>query len=181
MGESAGEILNLELVAPFLPKVIVNELCSGRKWADYRARKLDLLRARIARAWQRQRVLAEREKQFTRPKFVDGAGQRKAVIDEELFAFTRAKYGRLAFHDPDHLNFILKEHPELRAPTPPPRYLMVNGFRDRHRECGAGHGARANPVTAIGASNREPGSAHEIPAPQPLQEHTYENTINNTT
>jgi len=127
-----------------------------------------MLRARIARAWQRQRVLAEREKQFTRPKFVDGAGQRKAVIDEELFMFTRAKYGRLAFHDPDHLNFILKEHPELRAPVPAPRYLMVNGFRDRHRTaCGTGNGARANPATAPGASEQiGPGSAHEIPVPQ---------------
>jgi|SRR5215475_6615669 len=170
MGESVGEIQTLELMAPFLPKAIVNELCSGRKWADYRERKLDMLRARIARAWQRQRVLVEREKQFTRPKFVDGAGQRKAVIDEELFMFTRAKYGRLAFHDPDHLNFILKEHPELRAPSPPPRYLMVNGFRDRHR-CGAGDGARANPATAPGASEQiGPGSAHEIPAPHGGQE-----------
>ena len=58
------------------------------------------------------------------------------MIDEELFALTRSKHGRLAFHDPDHLNYILQEHPELRVPTPKPRYLMVNGFRDRENESG---------------------------------------------
>jgi hypothetical protein len=76
--------------------------------------------------------LAERER-HSQPRFVDGIGQRKAVIDEELVAFTRAKYGRQAFHDPDHLNYILKEHPELRVPSPKPRYLMVNGFKSEVR------------------------------------------------
>jgi hypothetical protein len=131
--DQMGPMETLEILAPLLEKPIVNELCSGRKWEDYRKRKLDLLRWRIARAWWRQRRLAERER-HSQPRFVDGVGQRKAVIDEELAAFTRAKYGRTAFHDPDHLNFILKEHPELRAPTPAPRYHMVNGFRDSKQE-----------------------------------------------
>lgn len=160
-------VTTLEIMAPFLPKAVVNELCSGRKWEDYRKRKLELLRWRIARAWWRQRRLAERERQ-KETRFVDGIGQRKAVVDEELFAFTREKYGRLAFHDPDHLNYILKEHPELRVPTPKPRYLMVNGFRDATRNSGAGNGARANPGTAVSAERQiGAGSAHEIPAPQP--------------
>ena len=130
-----GPMETVEVLAPLLDKPIVNELCSGRKWEDYRKRKLELLRYRIARAWWRQRRLAEREK-YSQPRFVDGIGQRKAVVDEELVAFTRSKYGRDAFHDPDHLNFILKEHPELRAPTPAPRYHMVNGFRDQRSEVG---------------------------------------------
>jgi hypothetical protein len=170
MDEGAmGPMETVEVLAPFLSKPVVNELCSGRKWADYRERKLELLRYRIARAWWRQRQLAKRE-QGRETRFVDGIGQRKAVVDEELVAFTRAKYGRLAFHDPDHLNYILKEHPELRVPTPRPRYLMVNGFRDARRG-GAGCGARANPATAIKALADRPapglraGSAHEIPAP----------------
>jgi hypothetical protein len=118
----------VEILAPLLEKPVVNELCSGRKWEDYRARKLELLRARIARAWQRQRILAQWQQQ-RETRFVDGVGQHKAVVDEELVAFTRAKYGRHAFHDPDQLNYILKQHPELRVPAPKPRYLMVNGFK----------------------------------------------------
>jgi hypothetical protein len=124
-----GSRETLEILAPFLDKAVVTELCSGRKWADYRARKLELLRYRIARAWWRQRRLAKRER-ANETRFVDGIGQRKAVVDEELVAFTRAKYDRLAFHDPDHLNYILREHPELRVPAPKPRYHMVNGFKD---------------------------------------------------
>jgi hypothetical protein len=128
MDDQMGPMETLEVLAPLLTKPLVNELCSGRKWEDYRKRKLELFRWRIARAWWRQRRLAERER-HSQPRFVDGIGQRKAVVDEELFAFTRSKYGRLAFHDPDHLNYILKEHPELRAPTPKSRYHMVDGFR----------------------------------------------------
>lgn len=133
MDNQMGAMETLEILAPLLEKPIVTELCSGRKWEDYRKRKLELLRWRIARAWWRQRRLAERER-HSQPRFVDGVGQRKAVIDEELVAFTRAKYGRHSFHDPDHLNYILKEHPELKAPTPAPRYHMVNGFRDSNQE-----------------------------------------------
>ena len=162
----------LEILAPFLTKPVVNELCSGRLWADYRARKLELRRWKIARAWWRQRRLAERERQ-RETRFVDGIGQRKAVVDEELVGLTREKYGRLSFHDPDHLNFILREHPELRVPAPKPRYLMVNGFRDAIGISGAGFGARANPATAGSGVCRQTsaapklgaGSAHEIPAP----------------
>jgi hypothetical protein len=178
MGESVmGPTETLELMAPFLTREVVNELCSGRKYADYRARKLELLRKRIARAWWRQRQLARRE-QGKETRFVDGIGQRKATGDEELVAFTRAKYGRHAFHDPDHLNYILREHPEFRVPVPKPRYLVVNGFRDSPssaRTCGAGDGARANPATAVGGACRQTGaahplgSAHEIPAPASLR------------
>src|SRR5215813_4026951 len=109
MGESVRAIETLETVAPFLPRAVVNELCSGRKWEDYRKRKLELLSYRIRRAWWRQRQLAKLERQ-RETRFVDGIGQRKAVVDEELVGLTRAKYGRLAFHDPDHLNYILREH-----------------------------------------------------------------------
>jgi hypothetical protein len=162
----------LEVLAPLLPKQVVNELCSGRKWEDYRARKLELLRWRIARAWWRQRQIAK-EEQGKETRFVDGIGQRKARVDEELVGFTRAKFGRHAFHDPDHLNYILKEHPELRVPTPKPRYLMVNGFKNLGAGGSAGCGARANPATAANGAQADrqarrrssgAGSAHEIPA-----------------
>jgi len=133
MDDQMGSLETLEVLAPLLTKPVVNELCSGRKWEDYRKRKLELLRWRIARAWWRQRRLAERER-HSQPRFVDGIGQRRAVVDEELVAFTRSKYGRQAFHDPDHLNYILKEHPELRVPTPKPRYVMVDGFRGQRTE-----------------------------------------------
>ena len=128
MAESVEERAALEIMAPLLPKAIVNELCSGRKWADYRKRKIELLQRRIDRAWARQRRLAARERD-RETRFVDGMGQHVAVVDEELFAFTRAKYGQLAFHDPDHRNYILKQHPELRVNTPKPRFHMVNGFK----------------------------------------------------
>jgi hypothetical protein len=91
-------------------------------------------------------------------RFVDGIGEFKAKVHPDLVQGTRDKYGRLSFHDPDHLNYILREHPELRVPTPRPRYLMVNGFRDSPSSArigGAGNGARENPATAV------LGSAHE--------------------
>jgi len=170
MDESVmGEMETLESLAPFLSKPVVNELCSGRKWADYRKRKLELLRYRIARAWWRQRRLAKYHQQ-RETRFVDGVGQHKAVVDEELVAFTRAKYGRHSFHDPDHLNYILKEHPELRVPVPKPRYLMVNGFKREGLPSEAlakeGDGARGDPATAVEANTDasvSAGSAHEIP------------------
>jgi hypothetical protein len=123
----------LELVAPLLTKPVVNELCSGRKWEDYRKRKEELLRWRIARAWWRQRRLAERVRQ-QEYRFVDGVGQYVGVFDEELVGLTREKYGRLTFHDPDNRNFILKKYPEFRVPAPKPRYLMWNGFKDTKLE-----------------------------------------------
>jgi hypothetical protein len=139
MDEQMGPMEVVEILAPLLDKPIVNELCSGRKWEDYRKRKLELLRWRIARAWWRQRRLA-RWQQGRETRFVDGVGQHKAVVDEELAAFTKAKYGRTAFHDPDHLNYILKVHPELRVPTPAPRYHMVNGFKESLRKAGKQEG-----------------------------------------
>lgn len=171
MDYTPREIETLEVQAPFLPNAIVTELCSGRKWADYRARKLQLLRARIARAWKRQEILSRRVRQCE-TRFVNGPGQLKAVVDEELVAFTRAKYGRQSFHDPDHLNFILKNHPELRAPTPKPRYLMVDGFKN----CGPGNGARGEPATVVRsravfpAQETQLGPAHETPRAQLLLE-----------
>ena len=124
-----GPMETVELLAPLLDKPIVNELCSGRKWEDYRKRKLELLRWRIACAWWRQRRIAEevRQKEY---RFVDGVGQLKFVGDPVLVAHTRSKYRREAFHDPDNLNFILDKHPEFRVPAPPPRLHHVNGFRD---------------------------------------------------
>jgi hypothetical protein len=191
MGESVnGETAMLELVAPFLSKPLVNELCSGRKWEDYRKRKLELLRWRIACAWWRQRRMAEevRQKEY---RFVDGLGQLKAIGDPVLVGLTRSKYRRLAFHDPDNLDFILKEHPEFRVPVPKPRYLMVNGLKGQRAKSeeqsvalrlplgalpsgGARDGARGDPATAVDeaacrqtrmASVKSAGSAHEIPAP----------------
>ena len=128
MAESVEERTALELMAPFLPKAVINELCSGRKYIPYLERKRQRRLWAIECAWWRQRQIA-REVRQREYRYVDGLGQLKAIVDPVLEAGTRDIYGRHSFHDPDHLNYILKEHPELRVPTPQPRFVMVNGFK----------------------------------------------------
>ena len=128
MAESVEERAALEIMAPLLPKTIVNELCSGRKYIPYLERKRQLRLWRIECAWWRQRRMAEEIRQ-TEYQFVDGLGQRKAIVDPVIEYETGNKYGRHSWHDADHLDFILKRHPELRVPSPKPRFHMVNGFK----------------------------------------------------
>ena len=136
MAESVEEMAALQIIAPLFPKAVINEFCSGRKYIPYLERKRLRRQWAIERAWWRQRQIAKevRQREY---RYVDGLGQLKAIVDPVLEAGTRDMYGRQAFHDPDHLNYILKEHPELRVPTPKPRFLMVNGFKKQAADTAA--------------------------------------------
>src|SRR4030095_4151060 len=120
----------LELMAPFLSKSQINELCSGRLYEDYRRRKLEYCRWQLERALYAQRQLAiENSKREMR--FVDGAGQHRMSVDPFLHELMRRRYGEKCWQDPDFKNDCWKKSPELRVPTPKPRHLMVHGFKDR--------------------------------------------------
>ena len=130
--EGEGETQALELMAPFLPHAVVTELCSGRRWEDYRRRKLELLRVGWARAFRRQqRIAIEMQNRDTR--FVNGIGQHKAIVDPLLHAMCRLKYGENCWNDPDFRRDTYKKTPEIRMPAPKPKFIQVNGFRDEDR------------------------------------------------
>jgi hypothetical protein len=172
-GEPTGA---LELMAPFLSRSEINELCSGRLYEGYRKRKLEVYRRQLEFAIHAQKQTAiESSRRETR--FVNGVGQHKMVIDPFLHGLMRRRYGEDCWQDPDFVKDCWKKTPELRVPSPPRRFHPVNGFKD----CGAGDGARGDPVTAVDeaarqqtsvASVKSAGSAHEIPAPLPLKTDT---------
>jgi hypothetical protein len=123
-GENARAV---ELMAPFLTRSQVNELCSGRLYEEYRRRKMQIFRWRWARAVWRQRQIAK-ELQGRETRFVDGLGQHKAVIDPEyqkMLEFVNSE----SWRDPDFKKAALAQLPELRVPAPAPRFHQVNGFR----------------------------------------------------
>ena len=169
-GEPTGA---LELMAPFLSRSEINELCSGRLYEGYRKRKLEVYRRQLEFAIHAQKQTAiESSRRETR--FVNGVGQHKMVIDPFLHGLMRRRYGEDCWQDPDFVKDCWKKTPELRVPSPKPRYLMVNGFKQTTTDlCGAGDGARGDPATAVdeaacqqtGAASVSAGSAHEIPAP----------------
>lgn len=145
--------MGLELVAPFLSRREVNELCSGRLWEEYRRRKMEIYRWRWARAVWRQRQIAKEMRNY-QGRFVDGVGQLKATIDPEYRKAVEILNGH-EFKDPDFRRAALKSIPELRMPAPPPR-LRVNGFRSGGMVPGENPGTAAK----LGVET----SAHETPA-----------------
>ena len=162
----------LGLMAPFLTKSQVTELCSGRLYEEYRTRKMQLFRWELERALWEQRQIA-RENAGRETRFVDGLGQHKMCIHPFLRELMRRRYGDDCWKDSDFEKDTWRKSPELRVPSPAPRFFPVNGFKNSRasREGGAGDGARGNPATAAGApADRQAlqplgaGSAHEIPA-----------------
>ncbi len=119
----------LEIVAPFMRREVVNELCSGRHWETYRERKLAMLRRQIAFGIFGQRMIA-RHNATCQARTVDGLGQWKATIDPDLYFAAIEKYGYGCWRDKDFLNHTLRHTPEIRAPRPAQRTFVVNGFKD---------------------------------------------------
>jgi len=162
----------LELMAPFLTKSQVTELCSGRLYEAYRERKMQFYRWQLECALWEQRQMA-RENWQRETRFVDGLGQHKMCVHPFLKEVMRRRHGADCWKDSDFEKDTWKKSPELRVPAPPRRFFPVNGF-------GAGNGARGEPATAaLGDSSKaslqtgpeNPGrrvvvTAHETPAPE---------------
>lgn len=119
----------VELIAPFLPRAIVNELCSGRMHADYRERKLDLQRILVGQAIDYQKRVIAPMLARSKPRELGGF-RWVGTFADHLAASARGKYGRNCFSDPDFLKHTLKHTPEARAPKPECPFIVVPGLRD---------------------------------------------------
>ena len=124
---------SLEILAPFMPGAVVNELCSGRAFEEYRLKRLALFRAATYRAIWEQRQMA-RETQSGETRFVDGLGQRRMIVHPLLHAIAEKKWGKGCWQDKGFREHTLKRSPELRVPAPDRRLIPVNGFRDNNKE-----------------------------------------------
>ena len=127
--------LELAVIAPEFSRSQINELCSGRRYEDYRKAKIRRLFAQADCAIARQEQITEELRQ-RETKFVDGPGQHMAQIDEFFYHAMRVRYGRDCWRDKDKREFLYKKFPFLRVPAPKPRYVQVNGFRHEKRAAG---------------------------------------------
>jgi len=130
----------LEIVAPFLPRNVLIELCAGRCFDEYRRRRLDRLRQQRMRGLEIQRQMG-RENAQREMRFVDGIGQHIATIEPQIYHAAELRYGKGCWKDPDFRNHTLKRSPELRVPAPAPRFIPVNGFRASTPDVDASDGA----------------------------------------
>jgi len=130
--KDSDRLESLEILAPFMPQAVVNELCSGRVFEEYRRRRLERFRAATQRAIWEQRQMAKEMAQVE-TRFVNGIGQHRMVVHPLLHAIAEKKWGRGCWRDPGFRNHTLKHSPELRVPAPAPRFVQVNGFRDERK------------------------------------------------
>jgi len=126
----------LDIIAPFMPRAVMTELCSGRLYQDYRERKREQQLAAVNYGiWYQQNVIAPvLAKSASRS--VDGF-RWLGTIAEELSQSARTKYGRDCWNDPDFVRHTFKHTPEARAPKAAPRFVVVDGLRDRVKARGA--------------------------------------------
>jgi hypothetical protein len=124
----------IEILAPFLPRAQMMELCSGRKAFDaWRDAKLNLYRRRMAHAYWMQRQIAQ-QNGSREMRFVDGAGYHRLSIDPVLHKAAELRYGEGIWKDPHFRSRVERDHPEMRAPCPSRRLHPVNGFREEKAE-----------------------------------------------
>ena len=125
------DLRSLEILAPFLPREQVVELCSGRRALEHwREEKIKRHRWRYHIAMWRQRQIAKRNA-ARQMRFVDGTGAHILTVDDHLAALCRERYGSSCLQDPDFRRRLARDHPEVRVPSPPRRLHPVNGFGDR--------------------------------------------------
>jgi hypothetical protein len=119
----------IEILAPFLSRAVITELCSGRKaLSAWREKKLQEARIRYELAMRRQLELGRRNQQ-REMRFVDGPGYHRLTLDEELEMRVRTTYGRTWFQDKKLVRRLEQDHPEVCVPRPPRRFHHVNGFK----------------------------------------------------
>lgn len=154
----------LEILAPFMSSAVLNELCSGRQYVEYRERKLDDLRAQMQRSIWIQRNIIARQLAMSTPRRVDGFRWLGTIEDKIHFEATQ-KYGRKCWKDPDFLKHTFKHTPEARAPQAPAPFVVVNGFRDERKQSARpdrGDYPAGNDRNA-GAANGDPAVAGQLP------------------
>ena len=122
-GESE-ETRTLEILAPFLSREMLVELCSGRRWQTYKERRKEWMRWRRARAMWAQKQIAREMAQY-QTRYVDGLGQLKMVVDPELRAIAEIDYGKGCWNDPDFKTDTYKKTPEVRVPIPKSKFIVV--------------------------------------------------------
>jgi hypothetical protein len=124
-----NETRRLELVAPFLPREQVIELCSGRRaLAAWREKKVQEARVRYEVAMRRQLALGRRN-QERQMRYVEGAGYHRLTLDDEMEMRLRLTYGRHWFQDKKLVRRLEQDHPEVCVPRPPRKFHHVNGFK----------------------------------------------------
>jgi hypothetical protein len=120
----------IEILAPFLPREQVNELCSGRKaLAAWREAKMNLYRRRMAHAYWMQNQIA-RGQAGRETRFVDGPGYHRLSIDPVLHRAAELRYGEGIWKDKHFRSRVERDHPEMRVPCPSRRLHPVNGLRE---------------------------------------------------
>jgi hypothetical protein len=123
-------IESIEILAPFLPREQVIELCSGRKALQaWRDAKLNLYRQRMAHAYRMQNHIAAAQA-GREMRFVDGPGRHRLSIDPVLHRAAELRYGDGCWQDKHFRSRVERDHPEMRVPCPSRRLHPVNGFRD---------------------------------------------------
>jgi|SRR5215831_4114775 len=120
----------LEIVAPFLKRDELNELCSGRCFSEYRERRKQFQRARLHHAIAQQKALGRFNAQRETRAIGDGAIRWVMSLVPELEMACRQIYGEQCWQDPDFKKDTYKKTPEVRVPEPKRRAWPVNGFRD---------------------------------------------------
>jgi hypothetical protein len=127
-------IRSIEILAPYLPREHLIELCSGRRaFAAWREAKKRDARIRYQRACQEQIQLARRNAD-REMRFVDGAGYHRLSMTEYFEMKARLRYGHGIFHDKAFVRRVERDHPEMRVPRPPRRFHPVNGFKESKKE-----------------------------------------------
>jgi hypothetical protein len=163
----------LEILAPFLSKSVLNELCSGRHWAEYRERRIQVLQGQVQFGIFAQNRIARYTSRCS-TRFVEGLGQWKACIDPDLYFAARAKYGEDCWKDKDFLNDTLKKTPECRVPAPAPRLHRVQGFKkSRHLDrpiSAPANGAAGDPPTAFRGGHDDAGHSALAPNFEPMKQ-----------
>lgn len=153
--------LELEFIAPQFSRDEINELCSGRRYWDYRKARTRYLLHQADCALRFQRESAwERRNEPTR--MVHGIRHR-ARMTRLFHGAMMLRYGRDCWADKDKREFIYRKFPEVLMPAPELR-ARVNGFR-HDAACPAGMVPGENPRTA---ATDKASNAHETPAVQAL-------------
>jgi hypothetical protein len=123
---------HLEIIAPFLSRSELVELCSGRHFEDYKKARIHRARVEASKAIRRQERLG-RCQQGIEKRVVKANGveiRHTAEIDPELYVAMQHQYGYDCWKDKGFFNDMLKKNPAMKVPDPPRKTWAVNGLKD---------------------------------------------------
>jgi hypothetical protein len=132
---AAGVIMDnqehLEIIAPFLPRDVLTELCSGRHFEDYKKARIERARVDAQKAIKRQEVLGlQQQAMEKRILKVNGMEIRHtAEIDTELYVAMQHQYGYDCWKDKGFREDMMKKNPAMRVPEPVRKTWAVNGLK----------------------------------------------------